>query len=70
MSSILPRGTDSKSDQPDICPVCDKAVGGKHGTPAMSHDCSHPGCVFGPMHTAQYHLVDGQRVAVGAVARG
>lgn len=50
------------------CPVCGQRIGGEHGTPAMAHDCEFPGCAFGPGHTVDYHLVDGQRVPADVVA--
>lgn len=55
---------DRPSSPADIepCPICGARIGGEHGTPSMAHDCQHPGCVFGPGHVVDYHLVDGQRV--------
>ncbi len=50
------------TEQDRGCPVCGQPTGGAHGTPAMAHDCEHPGCVFGPGHSVGYHLVGGQRV--------
>jgi len=60
--TATPADASSPSAGAETCPVCGKPTGGEHGTPAMAHNCEHPGCVFGPMHIVGYHFVNGQRV--------